>query len=352
MSTRRNGRPRGPGPVRARRAGRTAAGLLALAVAAAGCGASSVPHLPGAEPAVSPVPAHTPVGRSVTVGAQAEGIVVDPAARLVAVAVRQPNRIVLIDARSGAIRRRVALAGPARHLALDGASTLLVPEAPIDRLLELPLTGRRDRPRAVPVGSLPHDAARVEGRVFVADEFGRAISVLAHGREIRRIGGFTQPGGIAAVGKEVAVVDVGADVVTLIDARTLRVLASAPAGTGISHVVAGRDGRFYVADTRGGALLSFTARPRLRLLSRISVPGRPYGLAIDPVRDHLWVTVTADNRVDEFDLRGTTPRQIGAFATARQPNTVAVDTTDGRVFVAAASGTVQIFDPAHARSLR
>lgn len=334
----------------------TAAVTLALAVAlaAAGCGDAVAPgHLPGAEPAVSPVPVHPPVGRSVTVGALAEGIVADPATRLAAVAVRRPNRIVLLDARSGAIRRRVPLAGPARHLGLDGAGTLLVPEAPADRLLELPLTGRNDLSQSVPVASLPHDAAAIDGRVFVADEFGRAVSVVAHGREIRRIGGFTQPGGIAVVGKDVAVVDVGADVVTLIDARTLRVLGRAPAGTGISHVVAGRAGRFYVADTRGGALLSFTARPRLHLLSRVSVPGRPYGLAIDTVRDRLWLTVTAANRVDEFDLSGTTPRRIAAFATARQPNTVAVDPTDGRVFVAAAAaGTVQIFNPTQARSLR
>ena len=96
-------------------------------------------------------------------------------------------------------------------------------------------------------------------------------------------------------------------------------------------------GRFYVADTRGGAVLSFTTRPRLRLLSRVSVPGRPYGLAIDTLRDRLWVTVTATNRVDEFALYGATPRLIGAFATARQPNTIAVDTSDGRVFVAAAA---------------
>lgn len=244
------------------------------------------------------------------------------------------------------------MAGPARHLALAGASTLLVPEAPIDRLLELPLTRRRAPRRAVPVGSLPHDAAGADGRVFVADEFGRAVSVIAHGREIRRIGGFTQPGGIAAVGKDVAVVDVGSDVVTLIDARTLRVLARTPAGSGISHVVAGNDGRFYVADTRGGAVLSFTTRPRLRLLSRVLVPGRPYGLAIDTARNRLWVTVTATDRVEEFDLSRIMPRLTAVFATARQPNTVAVDRTDGRVFIAAASGAVQIFDPSRVRSLR
>ena len=335
-------------------AGRAGAAVVAVVLAAAGCGSSSARHhRAGAEPAVSPASAHPPVGRSVTVGALAEGIVADPSARLVAVAVRHPDRIVVLDARTGRIRRRFRLAGPARHLGLEGASTLLVPEAPIDRLLELPLTGRRNLPRVVPVGSLPHDAAVVGGRVFVADEFGRAVSVIAHGREIRRIGGFTQPGGVAADGKDVVVVDVGADVVTLIDARTLRVLARTPAGTGISHVVAGQGGRFYVTDTRGGALLSFSSRPRLRLLSRVSVPGRPYGLAIDLVRNQLWVTVTAANRVDEFALHGAIPRQIGAFATARQPNTVAVDPTDGRVFVAAAaSGTVQIFDPSHARSLR
>jgi DNA-binding beta-propeller fold protein YncE len=203
--------------------------LTALAAAAcpvAGCGGSAPSrHRAGAEPAVAPAPSAPAAGHQVRVGDRAEGIAVDPDTGLVAVAVRAPSRIVLLSARSGRIIRRVPLTGPARHLQLAPRSRLLVPEAPVDRLLEPPLRRGDGRRRTIAVGSLPHDAAAADGRVFVADEFGRAVSVLAGGRQVRRIGGFIQPGGCAA------------------------------------HV---------------------RHAPRLRLVSRVAVAGTPYGVAIDP----------------------------------------------------------------------
>ena len=332
------------------------AAIPALAALVVGCGGSQPPrHRAGAEPAVAPAPARTPVGHVVRVGTGAEGIVVDAPAGLVALAVRMPTRIALLSARSGRLIRHLRIDGPARDLQLNGTSTLHVPEAPINRLLELPLSAGRHVPprRSIVTASLPHDATAIDGRIFVADEFGHAVSVLAGEREIRQITGFTQPGGITAVGKDVALADVGADVVTLIDGRSLRVLGHVAIGTGISHDVTGPAGRLYVADTRGGALFTLATRPRLRLLSRLGLPGTPYGLASDPLRRRLWVTETATNTVAELDTSRPRPRVITTFPTVRQPNTVAVDISSGRVFIAGASaGVVQFFDPAHMRSLR
>ena len=332
------------------------AAIPALAALLLGCGGSQrARQRAGAEPALAPAAARTPTGHVVRVGAQAEGIVIDVPAQLVAVAVRMPTRIAVLSARSGRLLRHLRIAGPARHLQLEGASTLLVPEAPINRLLELALTSAHGphTSRSVITGSLPHDAAASDGRVFVADEFGHAVSVIDAGRQVRQIPGFTQPGGVAAVGKDVAVVDVGADVVTLIDGRSLRVLGHVAIGTGISHDVAGPDGRLYVADTRGGAVFTLATRPRLRLLSRLGLPGIPYGLASDPTRRRLWVTETATNTVVELDISRPRPRVIATVPTVRQPNTVAVDISSGRVFVAGASaGVVEFFDPPHMRSLR
>ena len=326
---------------------------LAVAVAGllAGCGGSgshAPHHRAGAEPAVAPAPTAAPAGRVVAVGAQAEGIVADPRAGLVAVAVREPTRIALLSARTGRVLRHVAIAGPARHLQLDGSWTLLVPEAPIDRLLMLPLIQGAGPRRSIATGSLPHDAAAAAGRVFVADEFGHAVSVLFGGRQIREVGGFTQPGGVAAVGKDVALVDVGADVVTLIDGRSLRILGRVPVGSGISHDVAGPGGRIYVADTRGGALFTLATRPRLRVLSRLAVPGTPYGIASDPAHHRLWVTETATNTLAELSTASPTPRVLATYPTVRQPNTVAVDPADETVFVAgAAAGVVEVIRPRH-----
>ncbi len=74
----------------------------------------------------------------------------------------------------------------------------------------------------------------------MTNEFGRSVSVIEHGRVAGRIGGFLQPGGITAVGREVAFVDGGGNRLTLIDAYTLkRRIGTASAGAGPTHAVAG-----------------------------------------------------------------------------------------------------------------
>ena len=162
---------------------------------------------------------------------------------------------------------------------------------------------------------------------------------------IARIGGFLQPGGLTAVGQDVAVIDVRADTVTVIDSRTLGVVGKRAAGVGPTHVVANGD-RLFVADTRGGAVLIYATRPVLHLVGRFPLAGTPYGVAIDGARRRLWVTLTAENKLVELAIGDRTPRLIDAYPIGRQPNSVAVDPRDGRVFVADANaGAVQLIDP-------
>ena len=318
---------------------------MALAgVAVAGCGGHTKPR-GGAEPAVAPATDQRPAGRSVLVGGSPEGIVADGQTGLVAVATRDPAQIVLISERRGRVIARVSIPGAARHLALARAGgPVLVPEEPARQLLELSLRDRRSPSIAVGVG--PHDATQDDGRVFVGNEFGKSLSVIEGTRVVDQIGGYVQPGGIAAVGPAVAVVDVGADTVSLLNARSLRLIGRLRAGAGPTHVVAGAGGRLYVIDTRGDAVLTYATRPRLRLLSVMHLAGTPYGVASDPVRDRVWVTLTATNQLVELDVSGATPRVARIYATARQPNTVAVDPSRGTVFVAnARTGTVQAINP-------
>ncbi len=104
--------------------------------------------------------------------------------------------------------------------------------------------------------------------------------------------------------------------------------------------------RFYVVDTRGGALLIFAARPKPALLERVSLRGSPYGIAIDSRRERLWVTLTATNRVAVYDVSARAPRWLDDYPTVRQPNSVAVDHSTGRVFVAGfKDGVLQLLDP-------
>jgi hypothetical protein len=75
---------------------------------------------PAAEPAVSPVPTEAPAGEVVDLGTGGgpEGMVADPVTGLVAIALRQPNRLVLVDGRTGKVTRTVPVPGAARHLQL------------------------------------------------------------------------------------------------------------------------------------------------------------------------------------------------------------------------------------------
>ncbi len=118
------------------------------------------------------------------------------------------------------------------------------------------------------------------------------------------------------------------------------------AGEGPTHLSAGPDERFYVTDTRGDAVLIYESGPEPERVGRVPLPGQPYGIAADPGRGHLWVTLTAENELVQFDLQGGTLRELARYPTVSEPNTVAVDTSSGRVFVAGrANGELQILDP-------
>jgi DNA-binding beta-propeller fold protein YncE len=300
---------------------------------------------PAAEPASAPAAAVAPAGRSVTVGNSPEGIAADPRSGLAVVSLRNPAQLVLLDLDTGRVVRRIPVQGPARHLQLARpGGPVLVPEEPVDTLLELSLPSGRSS--SIAVGAHPHDATAAGPFVFVSDEFGRSVSVLKGPRVLATVGGFVQPGGIAAVGSDVAVVDVRADSVTLIDASARAVLGRLHAGEGPTHVVTGGRGEIYVLDTRGGAIFSYATRPALRLLARLSLPGGPYGVAIDPPRRRLWVTLTAKDELVELSIKGGKPTVLRTFPTGRQPNTLAVDPRTGTVWVAnAGAGSVELIDP-------
>jgi len=270
----------------------------------------------------------------VRVGARPEGIAVD--GRTGTAAIATAAGLTLVDAATGAVRREVALPAPARHLSFAGGR-FLVPLEDADQLAEVTPTGRV---RLTPAGGHPHDAAGAGGDIFVGDEFGGTLSVLRAGKLVRQVPVDVQPGGVAVTGDYVAVVSVRAYTLELLRRDTLARLGAQNAGYGPSHVVAGEDGRLYVADTRGDGISIFETEPRLKFVARLPLAGSPYGLAI--AGDRLWVTLTARNLLAEVSL-GARPRVLRTLPTVRQPNSVAVDPRTRRVLVASRSdGTLQI----------
>lgn len=321
--------------------------LLVVAPLHAGCGSAAGDELPpAAEPASSPPPAAAPDGRLVEVGFKPEGVVADPNTGLVAVGLRSPDELALVDGATGAIKRRVPLPAAPRHLALAGeGGPVLVPAEDADALLQVDLPG--GELTSAPTRREPHDAAAAGERVFVADEFAHTLTVLEDGKPVTTIETALQPGGVTPLdeGRQVAVVSVRERVVETFDARTGERTGRAPAGVGPTHAVSDKGGYLFVTDTTGGALLVYHLRPKLELIRRYPLPGSPYGIAIDNVRHRIYVTQTARNQLTELIVGGR-PSLVARYATPQQPNTVAVDEASGRVFVTGkVDGVLQLLDP-------
>jgi DNA-binding beta-propeller fold protein YncE len=326
------------------------AALFLLLALFAGCGSAGAGELPpAAEPASSPPAAATPDGRVVPVGFKPEGVVADPRTGLVAVGLRSPDELALVNGATGAVERRVGLPAPPRHLALDG-DAVLVPAEDADRLVHVSLPDGATTTAAT--GREPHDAAAAGGRVFVADEFAHTLTVLEGGRTVARLQTALQPGGVTALdeGRAVAVVSVRERVVEVFDVATGKRTGRANAGVGPTHAVSDNGNYLFVTDTGGGALLVYHLRPKLELIRRYPLPGSPYGIAIDNRRHRMYVSQTARNQLTELIVGGR-PSLVRHYATARQPNTVAVDEATGRVFVTGkVDGVLQLLDPARERT--
>lgn len=299
-----------------------------------------------AEPREAPPPVAAPAGRTVAVGRAPEGIVVDARTRTVAVAVRDPDELVLLNADSGAVTGRVPLPGSVRHLQLAApGGPVLVPVETADVLIRVDLPQGKAGP-AIHTGAHPHDAAAASsGTVFVANEHGGTVAVLRGDQIVKVFADSVQPAGTAPVGTSMGVLDVRKNDLTVYDADRLTIVGSAPAGAGPTHLVADRHGRMIAADTRGDAVRVFLPLPTPHEVAVVAQPGGPYGIAYDGTHDRLWVASSGTNEVVGYDMSDAIPHELQRFPTVQNPYTVGVDAKTGRLFVAGVTGgVVQIID--------
>ena len=291
---------------------------------------------PAAEPAHAEPPVVPPAGAVVPVGNAPEGMVIGQSG-IGAVAVRNPDGIALFDAATGALRQTVPTRGAARHLSLAGPDgPVLVPLEGSDELWELGLADGRVTSAIAGVGRQPHDAAQTAGgTIVVTNERGGGVVFVRGGTVTGCLpAGPVQPGGLAAVGDNVAVADVQGNGVWVFDGSTHRQMAQGPVGTKLTHAVAMSSDLAAFADTDGGAVFIERIDPQLTQAARIDAPGKPYGLAYDASRHRLYVTLTAANLLRLIDVSDATkPRTLGDVPTVRQPNSVAVDPRSGNVLV-------------------
>lgn len=312
-----------------------------LFTATAGCGVSAH-RLHAAEPATAPPPAVAPAGIERTVGNSPEGIVYDAVTNSVVVALRNPDRLAILDPTTLEVRRLVSLPGSVRHLQLAVlGGSVLVPVESSNSLLQVSLPA--GSVTVTPVGKQPHDAtALLDGRIVVGNEFGRSLSVVRFGSVVKTLSGVRQPGGVIGFGSRVAVVDVGDFTVDTFDVDTGTRIARVSAGRGPTHEARLAGNRLLVIDTRGEAARIFDIDP-LRLVSTYPLAGTPYGVALDDTSQTAWITLTARNEVVGLDVSSNEPRLIARYPTVRQPNTVAVSPGGRSVWVTGTSdGMLQL----------
>jgi DNA-binding beta-propeller fold protein YncE len=310
---------------------RSTAIALAAVFAVSACSAKAKPHS-AAEPAVAPSGTAAPAGTVVMTGADPEGIVYDVKTGLLAVAVRSPDRLLILNAATMAVTHTVVLPGHARHLQLAGpGGPVLVPAEDSNTLVQVSLPdGVATKTK---VGVEPHDASAVSGdQIVVGDEFGQSLTVLHNTTVERTIRGVQQPGGVIGDGSKVVVVDVRAYTVSSFDVASGRRTAITSAGKGPTHGVMLAGQRLAVADTRGNALLIYSLMP-LKMISHLALAGKPYGIAIDNSTGIVWVTLTALNEVVGVQTGAGKPKIIARYATVEQPNTVAVDPGSHRLWI-------------------
>lgn len=238
-------------------------------------------------------------------------------------AVRGPDRILLLDPTSLAVATTIQLPGKARHLTVARpGGPVLVPDETADQLIEVTLPDGATR--ATKVGVHPHSAVGdPNGDILVGNEFSHSISLVRDGRVVTTVPGVRQPGGLVIDGDIVGAVDVHDFAVETFDRATLKRTGKITVGKGPTHGVMTTDHRMVVADTRGGRLYVVGLDP-LEVLGSYDLPGSPYGIIDDPATGNVWVTLTGRNKLMGFSLASDTPKKIAEYDTVRQPDTVAV----------------------------
>lgn len=308
--------------------------------------APALPFPPTAnEPATSKGHAAKPAGTVVRIGGRPEGVAIDRVSGALGVSTDDRGHdFKIFDVRTLELRRSVPLLSGARHVTAPGDGRFLVPLEGAGSLATVPAAGTAQgggnasgstAPVYTMVGDHPHNALAVADDTLVANEYGDSVSIISGGKVRATVPVDVQPGGMADVGNGlVLVVSVRAYTVQLLDLATLKTGPSQNAGYGPSHAIGDpADGRAFVADTRGGNILTYATRGRLKFTARLHLGGSPYGLAYDAQRHRLWVTDSGADLLYEVSTSGD-PKVVRTFPTVRQPNTVAVDSMTGAVVVA------------------
>lgn len=311
------------------------AGALLLLVT--GCssdsGGDDMQTIDAATAAVSPAAA-TPAGTVVAIGAPVGDAAFDATTGTVALLTDDATHLLLYPAGD--------VAAPPRDITLPGGAAAL--SDPRDGVLVVP-AGRSVV--KVNVGSGETATVDVDGEVrsatllgdggmVVGTADGSVLELDANGAQTGKVSGFASVDALGVTGDQVTALDRRQTSVTNVIMDEGKGMALR-AGEGATNLATDHFGRVLVTDTTGGELIAFTTDP-LMMRQRFPVPNSPFGVTVDQNTNLVWVTVTGTNEVVGFDLSSGIPVEKHRYPTVRQPNSVAVDSKTGTLFVASATG--------------
>ncbi|MEU2038910.1 YncE family protein [Nocardia niwae] len=309
-----------------------AAVLVLLAGCSSGAGGPDLPTREPATAAVAPAVSTPPAGRVLPAGPLAE-LAADSGGGLLA-ALDGATLTVVDPAAAQPMVRTVTLPERASGLT-PGRPGEMLAAAP-GRVLRVQLASGAVTAVAVD-GEVRSVLARHDGGLLVGTADGRVLELAADGAVTGTVSGLVSADELAEADGELTVLDRHQTAIFEVDPSRQRPGLALRAGDGATRLIGDTRGRFVVTDTAGGELLVYTAGP-LVLRQRFPVGSSPYALAYDQRSDTVWVTCTQRNEVVGFDLSTGIPKEVGRYATVRQPNSVAVEQRTGDLFVGSATG--------------
>ncbi|NIL78769.1 MULTISPECIES: hypothetical protein [Rhodococcus] len=232
--------------------------------------------------------------------------------------------------------REISLPGAAAGIADAGDGRLLLP---MDRsLVEVDL--RTSDIDSIPIDANLTSAARLDDGRFAAGDDGGTIHVVdpdGDRSQVETVGGLTSVDALASTQYGVTALDRHQTSLTEVKVDDGSLGLALRAGEGAAHLDTDRFGRILVTDTVGRELLVYSSEDLL-LRQRFPVDAQPWAVAYDDKSDVVWISLPGDNEVVGYTLDTGIPVEVARFPTVRQPDSIAVDSDTGDLFVGSATG--------------
>lgn len=237
-------------------------------------------------------------------------------------------------ASDSAMPRVVELPGAAAGIADVGDGTVLLP---MDRSL-VTVDVRTSRVESTDVDArLLSAAALPDGRTAAGDDRGVVHIFDSDGTESGTVGGLTSVDSLASTQYGLTALDRHQTSLTEVDVDDSSLGLALRAGEGAAELDTDRFGRILVTDAVGKELLVYSSEDLL-LRQRFPVDAQPWAVTYDDKSDVVWVSLPAVNEVVGYTLDTGIPVEVNRFPTVRQPDSIAIDSDTGDLYVGSATG--------------